>query len=129
MPLEPKQIEFHLDGLEKLSAEHQRRLAKLEARLTGMGDPMQAKELETKLAKLLEMIENTRASHGNLSEKVKQSIMMTAELAKPAGQVKMALAGIAALSKEVEALKKDQVSMADLKALEKRMLEAMKKAK
>ncbi len=71
-----------------------------------------------------------RVSHlEELTEKVRQNIGIVAELAKPAAQMKIAFARMEALASQVEALKKDMVTTADLKALEKRILDQIKKAK
>lgn len=60
-------------------------------------------------------------------EKLKQAVALTAELAKPAVQIKALSARVEFLTKEIETLRKEQVTSADLKAMEKRVYEAMDK--
>ncbi|MCW1917796.1 hypothetical protein NX862_03450 [Rhodobacter sp. KR11] len=60
-------------------------------------------------------------------EKLSKAIALTAELAQPATQVKTLSARVDFLTKEIEAIKKEQVTALDLKLMEKRIMEAVEK--
>ena len=64
-----------------------------------------------------------------IMEKMRTNIGIAPELAKLDTTVKIAMARLEALGKQVEAMQKDQASGADLRALEKRLTEMIKKAK
>ena len=62
-------------------------------------------------------------------KKLAQNVSVAMDLAKSDVKLKIALARIEAVAAQVEQLAKDHVSRADLVALEKRMIDVIKKSK
>ncbi len=121
-----------LDVFEKLFTAQGASIGELNKQIVKVGQDIHSLEKVMPHRSIIEKAEKLvhRVSHlEEITEKVRQNVGIVADLAKPVAQMKIAFARMEALASQVEALKKDMVTTADLKALEKRILDQIKKAK
>jgi ribosomal protein S15P/S13E len=118
-----------LEKNQALTVEHQKRIAELSSEFEKFRTGRKTQEAADKKFDVLEAaIAETRHSIQDVGVKLRQSFGIQKELSSAPVQLKALSARIEAMGKELELAKKDQVSMADLKALEKRIMETMMQA-
>jgi hypothetical protein len=138
----PKQTQFDFVGferkqaaLEKIVAAQKESIKGTEALVakllkevtTPTGDVALESPTFKRMMKLLDDLGIKERTNAMGIEKLSKAIALTAELAQPATQVKTLSARVDFLTKEIEAIKKEQVTALDLKLMEKRIMEAVEK--
>ncbi len=124
-------ITDRLSLVEKLLLNSKKSVDKLDKKMTTL-DSYKFDAWLDKTDKLTAMVSDQAPKFkvvADIADRMKLMVGVKSELGKAEAQLKIALARIDALTRQVEQLQKDQMTTADLKALEKRLMEAVKKPK